>query len=164
MKFTTRTEYGLECLIYMARYRPVEVITIKEIVAKENFSSAYVEKIFQRLRAAGIVTSHQGKEGGYSLKRPPSKISLKEIIEALEEHTFDVYCEPDFRQNIVCTHFGMCGVRPVWAKTKALLDGFFGSVTLEMIANEEATVERGMTAFRGTVPASHAVQRDGTSG
>ena len=41
---------------------------------------------------------------------------------ALEGQTFDVYCEPRLREYIVCTHFSLCGVKPVWHKTKEVLD------------------------------------------
>ena len=137
MRYTTKTEYGLVCLVYIARKGSKGSVTIKEIAEKEQFSPAYIEKIFQGLRVANIVLSHPGKQGGFSLSRDPSQITLKEIIEALEGQTFDVFCEPDVRDNIVCTHFGMCGIRPVWDKTKELLDSLYGSLTLEMIAKGE---------------------------
>lgn len=137
MRYTTKTEYGLVCLVYMARHGTNGSVTIKEITDKEHFSPAYIEKIFQILRAANIVVSHVGKQGGFALTRPPSQITLREIVEALEGQTYDVFCEPDVRENIVCTHFGMCGIRPIWAKTKELLDQFFGSITLEMVAKNE---------------------------
>ena len=147
MKFTTKTEYGLVCLIYIARHSSADMVTIKEIVKNERFSATYIEKILQKLRAANIVVSHQGKQGGYALARPASQITLKEIIEALEGgatfdiHTFGIFCAPAIREKIVCTHFSMCGLRPVWQKTKELLDQFYGSVTLEMIAKEEHQVK-----------------------
>ena len=137
MKFTTKTEYGLNCLIYMARRKAGEVVTIKDMASRENFSTTYIEKIFQRLKSAHIVDSQQGKRGGFTLVRKPSEITLREVIEALEGNTFDIYCEPEVREQIVCTHLCMCGIRPVWAKTKQLLDQFYGSVTLEMVAKEE---------------------------
>ena len=137
MKFTTKTEYGLNCLIYMARRNAGEVVTIKDMASRENFSTTYIEKIFQRLKSAHIVDSQQGKKGGFTLARKPSEITLREVIEALEGSTFDVYCEPEVREQIVCTHLCMCGIRPVWTKTKQLLDQFYGSVTLEMVAKEE---------------------------
>ena len=137
MKFTTKTEYGLNCLIYMARRNACEVVTIKDMASRENFSTTYIEKIFQRLKSAHIVDSQQGKKGGFTLARKPSEITLREVIEALEGSTFDVYCEPEVREQIVCTHLCMCGIRPVWTKTKQLLDQFYGSVTLEMVAKEE---------------------------
>lgn len=147
MRFTTKTEYGLVCLIYMVRHSSADLVTIKQIVKSERFSPAYIEKILQKLRSANIVVSHQGKQGGYALARQPSHITLKEIIEALEGghtfdiHTFGVFCEPVIRKKIVCTHFSMCGLRPVWNKTKELLDHFYASVTLEMIAKEEPQVK-----------------------
>ena len=152
MKFTTKTEYGLVCLIYMSRHVSADMVTIKEIVKTERFSPAYIEKILQKLRSANIVVSHQGKQGGYALARPASQITLKEIIEALEGGstfdvlTFGVFCDPVIREKIVCTHFSMCGLRPVWQKTKELLDQFYGSVTLEMIAKEEHQVKHLVAA------------------
>lgn len=137
MKFTTKTEYGLVALVYMARHGWENWVSIREIAKQEKFSPTYSEKIFQALRAADIVTSHPGKRGGYALSRHPSEVTLRQIVEALEGSTFDVYCEPEIREHIVCTHFCMCGIRPVWARTKKLLDEFFSSVTLEMIAKEE---------------------------
>lgn len=142
MRFTTRTEYGFVCLVYMARNISKSVVTVKEIAEKEHFSSTYIEKIMQSLRAANVVVSHQGKEGGYSLVRHPSQITLKEIIEALEGKTFEVFCEPKIREHIVCTHYCMCGISPIWEKTKKVLDDFFSSVTLEAIVQESRSPQR----------------------
>ena len=137
MRFTTKTEYGLVCLVYMAKHPELEMITIRDIGLTESYSTTYMEKIVQKLRAANIVVSHQGKHGGYSLARHPSKITMKEIIEALEGGTFEKFCEPEVRKDIVCTHFCMCGVKPIWRKTKQLLDQFYDSITLEKLANNE---------------------------
>ena len=138
MRFTTKTEYGLVCLIYLARNFPASLVTIKDIVRKEKFSTTYIEKILQRLRATNIVVSHQGNHGGYSLARPPARITLREIIEALEGNTFDVFCdEPRERKEIVCNHFPLCYVKPIWEKTKEMLDQFYGSITLEMLAKNQ---------------------------
>ena len=136
MRFTTRTEYGLICLIYMARQGDMKLdpVSIKEIVTAEKYSQTYTEKILQHLRTKGIVAAQHGNQGGYTLNRPPSEITFKEIVEALEGHTFDVFCEPDIRKEITCTHFSLCGVKPVWQKTKDILDQFYGSITLDMLA------------------------------
>ncbi len=137
MRFTTKTEYGLVCLIYMAKQSEVkksEPFTIKELSAAEGFSTTYMEKILQSLRAAKIVTAHHGQQGGYVLARPASQITVLEIIEALEGATFDVFCEPDVRKEITCTHFSLCGMKPLWGKSKEVLDQFYASVTLDMLS------------------------------
>ncbi|MBI2871077.1 MAG: Rrf2 family transcriptional regulator [Candidatus Omnitrophica bacterium] len=137
MRFTTKTEYGLVCLVYLAKRPLGQMVTVRDVASDEHYSPAFAEKIFQRLRSAKIVTSHQGKQGGYTLARPPAEITLREIIEALDGETFKVFCEPRTRETIVCTHFStdMCLVSPVWMRTKEVLDHFFGSISLEMLAN-----------------------------
>jgi len=140
MRLTTKTEYGLVCLTYLTKHSAQKVITVKEIAARERFSLPYIQQIFHSLCSAHIVRAHHGRQGGYSLAREASRITLKEVVEALEGETFEVFCEPEIRKEIVCTHFEWCGVKPVWRKTKELLDGFFGSVTLEMLAQGESDV------------------------
>ncbi|MCM8775360.1 MAG: Rrf2 family transcriptional regulator [Candidatus Omnitrophica bacterium] len=146
MRFTTKTEYGLICLIRMAKAENSRPLTVKEIVRDENFPVAYTEKILQKLRAANIVAAQHGNQGGYVLARPASEIYLKEIVEALEGSTFDVYCKPRLRQDIVCTHFSLCGVKPIWLKTKELLDNFYSTVTLKGLAEEDFPLDRDVTA------------------
>lgn len=143
MRFTTKTEYGLVCLIYMARRADLSLdpVSIKELASAEQYSPAYTEKILQHLRISGIVSSQQGNHGGYVLSRPPAEINLREIIEALEGHTFDVFCEPEIRKDITCTHFSLCGVKPIWHKTKDILDQFYGSLTLDMLAKNQFNFE-----------------------
>lgn len=147
MRFTTKTEYGLVCLIYMARHSELKFdpITVKELASAENFSPTYTEKIFQSLRAANIVSAHHGNQGGYVLSRQPSEITLKEVIEALEGHTFDVFCEPDTRKEITCTHFPLCGIKPLWEKTKGLLDRFYDGITLDKLAKNEIKSDEPIT-------------------
>jgi len=140
MRFTTKTEYGLVCLMFLAKAGQDRPVAIKEIVQGENYSQTFTEKILQKLRAAEIVTSHQGNHGGYMLAKPASQITLKAVIEALEGQTFEVFCEPDVRDGIICTHHPACDVKPVWHKTKELLDNFFGSITLEMLLQREIKI------------------------
>ena len=146
MRFTTKTEYGLVCLIYMAKHsaQTLDPVTIKELVKAEGYPLAYTEKILQTLRAAKILDSREGHHGGYALARPAAEITLREIVEALEGATFDVFCEPKVRNEITCTHFPLCSIKPLWEKTKDLLDGFYGSITLEsLIKNGSANQPAG---------------------
>ena len=140
MRFTTKTEYGLVCMAFIAKKEGR--VTIKEIAAQENYPVAYIEKILQALRQAGLVASQQGNHGGYSLARPASEITLRQVIDALEGATFEIFCQPDTRTDIVCTHFCLCGIKPVWRKTEQLLDDFYDSITLEMMTKNEIETQR----------------------
>ncbi len=137
MKYTTKTEYALVCMAYFAKHPEANLITIKEIAEKESYPVAYLEKILQALRHAGLVISQQGNHGGFRLARKPCEITLRQIIDAIEGSTFDVFCAPDTREDIICTHFCLCGIKPVWRKTKHILDNFYNSITLEMLTKNE---------------------------
>ena len=144
MRYTTRTEYGLICMIYMANHRAASWITIKELAKQENYPVAYIEKILQALRQANLVLSHQGNQGGYLLARDASEITLKDIIDALEGSTFDVFCSPEVREEIVCNHICLCGAKPIWKKTKELLDHFYNSMTLETLTKNPVEVQHAI--------------------
>jgi Rrf2 family protein len=120
----------------MAKKAWPEPVTVKEIAEHEGFSTTFTEKILQGLRRAGIVTSQQGNKGGWMLTRPPAEISLKDIVVALEGSTFEVFCAPKRRKNIVCTHFSLCKLKPIWYKTQKTLDELYQTITLETIAED----------------------------
>lgn len=136
MRYTTKTEYGVICLAHMAKKPWPGASTAKEIAEHEGFSVTFTEKILQGLRRAGIVTSQQGNRGGWTLTRPATEISLKEIIEALEGSTFEAFCAPKRRRSIVCTHFSICKLKPIWYKTQKTLDDLYKTITLDAIAED----------------------------
>ncbi|MCG3175675.1 MAG: HTH-type transcriptional regulator IscR [Candidatus Omnitrophica bacterium] len=141
MRYTTKTEYAILCMVYLAKHPKAECVTIKELAKSERYPAAYLEKILQTLRQAGLVVSHHGNQGGYELARPSSEITLRDIIQAVEGETFEIFCQPEVREDIVCTHFCLCGVKPVWRTTKGLLDRFFAGITLDMLTRNEIEVQ-----------------------
>lgn len=149
MRYTTKTEYGVICLAHMAKKPWPGASIAKEIAEHEGFSVTFTEKILQGLRRAGIVTSQQGNKGGWTLTRPSNEITLKEIIEALEGSTFETFCDIKHRKSIVCTHFSLCKLKPVWYKTQKTLDELYQTITLEMIAEDVMglTSESGLAAL-----------------
>ena len=73
--------YGVFDLAYNAHGEPVQVRVIGE---RQSIPPRYLEQIFQRLRRARIVTGKRGPGGGYLLARPPSEITLRDVVEAVE--------------------------------------------------------------------------------
>lgn len=142
MRYTTKTEYGVICLAHMAKKPWPGASIAKEIAEHEGFSVTFTEKILQGLRRAGITTSQQGNKGGWALTRPSAEITLKEIIEALEGSTFEAFCDIKHRKSIVCTHFSLCKLKPVWYKTKKKLDELYQTITLQMIAEDVISLEQ----------------------
>ena len=142
MKFTAKTEYGLISLINLSkRYDKKVAVSLKELTQEEHYPKPFMEKIFRKLKRAGIVVAHPGKKGGFTLGRPPREINLKEILDALEGGTFKMYCEETSRHDVSCTHLCFCGMKPVWKKTKQLLDEFYAKMTLEGLSRNRAELD-----------------------
>lgn len=88
MKLSTRARYGLRItfLIALSHDKPVSLSTL---VRQTDLSEKYLEQLLGMLRKAGIVESVRGAQGGYYLSDTPDKISIKEILEALND-SFDI--------------------------------------------------------------------------
>ena len=84
MKLTTKSEYTILALIYIARNQKKGLIKIEEICSNYEISKKYLELLFAILRQNRYLKTKRGASGGYALARPPSKISLAEIIRLMD--------------------------------------------------------------------------------
>lgn len=84
MQITRAGEYGVLGLTNLARRAPGETAMIEEVSQTEHIPKSFLAKIFQHLAKAGLVRSVRGAGGGFVLAREPEKISILEIIEAIE--------------------------------------------------------------------------------
>jgi Rrf2 family iron-sulfur cluster assembly transcriptional regulator len=137
MKYSIKTENALMSLAFIAKKRTNTPVSIKEIAENGQYTIPFIEKIFQKLRKAGIVKSELGKTGGYVLNYSPSKISIKQVIEALESNTFAIVCDSKKEKKICCSLEKICGLKKVWKGTRKLLDTFYGSITLADLAGNK---------------------------
>lgn len=81
---TTKTKYGLLAVMELAEHYGRELVQIKDMVKRRNIPKNYLEQILNRLTKTGIIASVRGNKGGYVLGRPPSQITLLELMDALE--------------------------------------------------------------------------------
>ncbi|MBU1152035.1 Rrf2 family transcriptional regulator [Patescibacteria group bacterium] len=82
MHITKKVDYGLVFLVELAQSKIP--LSIQSIAKAQGAPYSFLQKLAQDLQQANLIKSTKGAHGGYSLKKTPSKINLKEIIEALE--------------------------------------------------------------------------------
>ena len=109
MQFSTKAEYGLRAVVVLAKAYP-KLKSISEISREENISAKYLEQLFGVLKQGGVIISYKGKNGGYALAKSPSKISVAEVIECLEESLEPMNCQSPECVNIKCPS------KKVWVK------------------------------------------------
>jgi len=127
---STRSRYGLRALLDLAGHTNGEPVYLRDIAERENISPRYLENIFTRLRAAGILKSVKGRRGGFSFGRELSRISLLDIIKTLEDTVFFTECvdAPD-----ECEKSSDCVSREVWVYLDHRIRKVFSALTLESL-------------------------------
>lgn len=149
MKITAQEEYGLRCLLQLARSPQHQVVRVREIAAKEGLSNAYVEKLLRFSARAGLVHSVRGLKGGYMLNRPASSITLGEIVRSLGTvQTTDHICHRFTGNAPICVHFSNCGIRSVWSGLTSYIQSFLDQTTLASLLENEYTVAEQISKRR----------------
>lgn len=80
MKLTARSEYGLLALVYLARQKEDEFISIEVIAKAQGIPPKFLEQLMLAMKRAHILRSVKGQHGGYTLAKKPSEITLAEVI------------------------------------------------------------------------------------
>ena len=141
MRVTTWAEYGLIVSLHLAKDGSDAPTPARDLAEREGLPADYVEQILLKLRRAGLVRSVRGAKGGYFLARDPNTVSVKDVMEAAENRTFEVYCDAH-RVNLVrCGPDGDCAIRPVWRELQRRIDDLLSSVTLADLMLDETEVK-----------------------
>lgn len=134
MKVSAQEEYGLRCMLQLARHQAggvLDPLTLAEVARQEGLTVAYVAKIVRRLRRAGLVKSVLGRSGGYSLTREPGRITVAEVLNALGGRLYsNDYCTRFTGDRASCAHIGACTIQSLWGVLEGLLDRVLGRTTL----------------------------------
>jgi Rrf2 family protein len=136
MKITALEEYGLRCMIQLAKNNAKPFLTLPDFKKREGLSIAYAGKLMMILKKAGLVQAARGRKGGYALTRPPEEISLTEIFDALGNRIFPTaYCEEHAGIHRICINHGDCRVRDIWRSVDDFFGRLFERITLADIAS-----------------------------
>jgi len=101
---------------------------LRTIAEGEGLSRKYLFALFASLRGAGLVRSKRGRNGGYSLARPASEITVSEVVRTLEGSLSLVDCVDD---NGICESSEHCIIREVWQKVSEAISDTLAGMTLE---------------------------------
>lgn len=128
MKLTTLSTYGVRALFDIAYCGEGKMVRASQVSARQKISLNYIGQIFLKLKRAGLIVSHRGRSGGYTLAYPPEKITLLMIIQAVEGPIQLVDCLEGVRE---CEMAVKCVTRDVWKGAGEILENFFGKITIQ---------------------------------
>jgi len=155
MQLLAQEEYGLRCLLELARHGAL-ARTIHEIAEAEGLSPDYAAKLLRELRRGGLVESTRGAAGGHRLAREPGAITAWDAISVLGGALFPedfCACHPGRAER--CVRSKDCALRAIWRAADQAVRTVLSRVTLADLVSSEAA----MIARLRLVPISGAERR-----
>jgi len=135
VKLSTRGRYGLRAMLDIAINQGDGPITLHSISERQEISVGYLEQLMVPLKKEGLIRSVRGAQGGYLLARGPDKITVGDIIRALEGPIAPVACvSEDYPEE--CDRAEGCVTRLVWTKVRDSIAQVLDSLTLADLIEE----------------------------
>lgn len=153
MKVSAQEEYGLRCLLQLARANQEgDSLTLAQVAQREGISVANAGKLLWILNKAGLVQSVRGTKGGYNLARPASEIRLSEVIRVLDQDEVDAHCKSYKGVLAACVHTPDCGIRPVIVGLHEIVQHALSEITLAQLLGTEAKVDATLHQIQKAQP------------
>ena len=138
LKLRKKTEYGLISMMHMDSVRQGDLATARELSELYNIPAELLGKVLQSLAKAGLIVSAQGAKGGYRLARSIDRVTLGEVVEAVEGPMHITACQGDPSS---CERYSTCNIRgPVFEVQKQLTD-YMNGLPLSSFRTAQVPVE-----------------------
>ena len=136
MKITAQEEYGLRCLLQLARHEGPEPLTVSAVAEHEGLSVPYVGKLMATLRQGGLVESVRGRSGGFVLTRPADQVTVGDGLNALGGQFFEPrFCSTHHGTSDQCVHLDGCSIQTLWGVLGRVIDQVLGRTTIADLVN-----------------------------
>ncbi len=140
IKITAMEEYGVRCLVRLARNGAGQPVTCANLSEAERVPPLFAEQILRRFRFGGLVTSVRGPHGGFVLARDPVTITLGEVVRLLDAGLGEDICNQFNKDGRSCGHLGGCGLRPIWHRISQRVTSALDQTSLAQLLAEETQV------------------------
>lgn len=108
IKISKQTDYAFQLISELSKLDKNAILSLKKFSVKSNISFLFLQKIAKYLREAGIIKSVKGQGGGYMLNKDIKKISIKEVIEAVDGPCNMVECT---KEDSCCGKKDCCAIK-----------------------------------------------------
>jgi Rrf2 family protein len=112
LELTKRADYAIRAVLALARTPPGERRSVREVAADQSIPVRFLPQVMGDLVQAGLVEATVGRSGGYRLAKPPTAISLLDVVEAVEGDSRRRVC---ILRGGPCALAGVCDVHAVFA-------------------------------------------------
>ncbi len=134
MKVTYRGDYALKAVLDLAMHYGKELTTIHDIAKRIDAPVKFLEQVLLELKRGGFVESRRGKVGGFLLSKPPSRITVGDVVRFVDGPLEPIACVkygyPD------CRDAYQCVFKKIFQDVADATSGIVDSVTFEDLARQ----------------------------
>ncbi|NLK28261.1 MAG: Rrf2 family transcriptional regulator [Clostridiales bacterium] len=141
MKLSTRGRYGLRAVLDLAVHDSDEAVALSQIAERQGISMNYLEQLIPKLKKAGIVRGIRGAQGGYLLAMPVDKISIGDILRALEGDLNPVDCADVNDGEGACSNSDTCVTKYVWKRISDSINEAVDGIMLSELVEESRKLQ-----------------------
>ena len=135
MNVGRRVDYAVRALSYLAGQPAGKIVSRTDIERSQDIPPYYLSKIMKDLVAGGLVRSHIGSKGGFTLARGAEAISIKDVYESVERPLVLMECLE--QGDNYCSYCAVCSQKSVWQKAQMVLADFLAGVSIAEIADRQ---------------------------
>ena len=140
MNVGRRVDYAVRALSFLAGQPGGVIVSRAEIEKSQDIPSFYLSKIMKDLVAGGLVQSHIGSKGGFTLAKKAAAITIKDIYETVERPLVLMECLEQGAS--YCSFCTVCTQKSIWEEAQSVLANFLAGVTIADIADRQGMKSR----------------------
>ena len=140
MNLTTKGRFAVTAMLDLAMQHSSDPVTLAEISRRQKISLSYLEQLFGKMRRRALVNSVRGPGGGYRLAKDMGRVSVADIIVAVDEPIDSTRCggKED------CNDGEKCITHDLWAKLNEHIFDYLGAVTLKQLVDDQKQKQNGV--------------------
>ncbi|MFT3891597.1 MAG: Rrf2 family transcriptional regulator [Anaerolineales bacterium] len=146
LKINRQTDYAVRVVLALAKRGESARLSSTEIQQTMLIPKAFMTRIVAQLSRSGLINTFPGRDGGLMLPRPPSQITLKDIVEAFEGPVLLSACL-EVKGEDDCPFQAVCPVRPKWGRVQVAMLREMASITFEDLVKESLGVPMVMPSL-----------------
>ena len=132
MKLSTKGRYAVTAMFDIALHNEQGPVPLSDISDRQGISLSYLEQLFTRLRAQGLVKSTRGPGGGYSLAMDSEDIAISDVIDAVDENVDATRCGG----TADCQNHQQCLTHDLWESLSDQIRAYLSNISLAQAVND----------------------------
>ena len=141
MRISYKTDYALKVILHLAENYPEKLDHIKDISKTQDIPKKFLEQVMLQLKKGGFIMSKKGPKGGYYLNKPPSEITMGDIIRFIDGSISPISCIEKGNETS-CDFSSFCVFKPVFKDVENAISSIIDNINFKDLHEEQKKIKR----------------------